>query len=298
MARAHSAPPGDLLYASDRKLRNLARHFGLKTVALGPDIALEGRGELELSLPPLARATLGAKAKSTRSDPDRRDSAREKLLADVCKRLDAIGLADLERGEDSIYETDWFRFRRRLRFGVGHADSDRSISAFVVVDEVKVPTNTPVPGVLLNGSVAHVLPPYADDELRNSAGRRSGSGTGHLFAWLDAARRALEEDLDVDLEMLGETQFDVSSPPRHPDTAINMYSLFARDDWLRPQLLNGAYCEGIAQASLIAPGDDLTVVLGSPLFLRICKQTEDESAATGPDRQTNVWGRLFGRSHS
>jgi len=297
MARDHSAPPGDLFYVSDRKLLNLARHFGLKTAGLEPETALEGRGELELSLPPLARAKLGAKAQSTRRDPDRRNRAREQLLANVCKRLDKTGPADIESGEDSIDEEGWFRFCRRLRFGVGHADDDQSVSAFVAVDETKVPGGTPVPGLLLNGSVAHVLPPYTSDELRNSPGRRSGSSTGRLFIWLDTARRALEEDPNADLEMLGAPEFDIGVPPRHPDTAVSMYALFARGDWLRPQLLNGAYCEGVAQASLIAPGDHLTVVLGSPLFLRIRKQPQDESAIVEVNRQTGVLARLFGSRH-
>ncbi len=282
---------------ADGKLLHLARYFGLKTATLGSETALEGRGELELSLPPLAGARLGAKAQSTRHDPDRRDRTREQLLTNVRKRLEKTGLADIESGEDSIYEAGWFRFCRRLRFGVGHADTDQSISAFIAVDETKVPGGTPVPGLLLNGSVAHVLPPYTSEELRNSPGRRSGSGTGRLFIWLDTARRALEEDPNADLEMLGAPEFESSAPPRHPDTAVSMYSLFARGDWLRPQLLNGAYCEGIAQASLIAPRDDLTVVLGSPLFLQIRQQPQDESAVIEVNRRTGVLARLFGSRH-
>jgi hypothetical protein len=121
--------------------------------------------------------------------------------------------------------------------------------------------------------VAHVRPPYATEELRNAPGSRSGSGTGHLFIWLDAARRALEADPKANLDEIEAPPFRGDDPPRSSTVALDMYGLFAQERWMSPHLsrplVHGAPCEGVAQASFIAVSEETTLVMASPLYLRV-----------------------------
>jgi hypothetical protein len=121
------------------------------------------------------------------------------------------------------------------------------------------------------GDAEHLRAPYYSEELCNSPGSRSGSGTGVLFVWLQEVRRALEEDPSADLVSLRKMLAD--RPRVGGRAASTMYQLFARDDWMDnprfPQLLHHAPCEGIAQASLVAAEETLTVVMGSPLYVRV-----------------------------
>lgn len=292
------APPGDLVYLSERKLLNLAVHFGLKTGGLKADVDVEGSAGLSAGIPGVGKVSAKGSVRAEHTDPARRLRAVAKLLDEVVERLGGERLPNLDSGED-VREAGWFRFHRRLRFGVGHADVAESLRALIVVDREHVPAGLAVPGLLLNGSLAHVLAPYGSDELVEAGGARSGSGTDHLFAWLDNARRALELDPNADLDQIDASPFKPRDRTelRNTDVALDMYRLFAEERWVDlsvvPRLLHAAPCEGVAQASFVAVGEDTTVVMGSPLFLRI-RALPEESDGRGR-RSAGRLRRLFRR---
>jgi hypothetical protein len=270
-ANQQKTPPGDLVYLSGRKLLNLAVQLGVKTSSLKVD-HLEGSTGISVGVPSVAQGSAKASVHAKRSDPGEQERATARLLENVIKRLGRDGLPNLESAED-IYEAGWFRFHRRLRFGMGSADSDQSVRALVVVDEDHVPEASSLPALLMTGSTVHVRPPYTNDEMDDAPGSRSGSGSGRLFQWLDATRRALETDPNADLNAI-ETPISIADHPlRETETALEMYRVFSEDRHLKqpqfPQLLHGAPCEGVAQASFIAASEHLTLVMGSPLFLRV-----------------------------
>lgn len=272
MANRQKVPPGDLIYLSDRKLLNLAVQLDVKTGSLNPDLAFEGSAGVSAQLPSVAQASAKAEIRGGRFDPGKQERTTARRLERVVKRLGGGKLPDLERG-DSVYEAGWFRFHRQLRFGIGSADSDQSVQALVVVDEKHIPEALSLPALLMTGSTTHVRPPYASEELSNAPGSRSGSGSGRLFQWLDATRRALEADPQASLDAIEVPSALNDRPLREAETALEMYRVFSEENHLKqpqfPQLLHGAPCEGVAQASFIATGEHLTLVMGSPLFLRV-----------------------------
>lgn len=265
---------GDLVYLSERKLYTLAASSGVRTDRLEPKLAFEGTGGGRIGIPPV---DLSAKAsvKGERVDPGAEDRSLLELLEKVLARSSKV--ADLEKQED-ILEGEFFRFHRKLKFGVGHSDAGPRIKALVAVDAEPVPLDLTTSGLLLNGSIAYVRDPYATDELRETPGSRSGSGTERLFNWLDEARRAWEADPPADMRaILART----AGNPRGTTTAIEMYRLFAQEDWLAGHLaeplMHGAPCEGVACASFIAPGEETLVVMGSPLFIRVTPLSRREN---------------------
>jgi len=222
------------------------------------------------------------------TDPVRPARATNQLLEQIVEVLAANGLPDLERNERGIFEGKWFRFHRNLRFGVGTDDSTHSVQALVAVDREPVPHTMPIPALLMNGSPAHMLPPYREGLAGRNASR-SGSGTGRLFIWLDAVRQALEADPSSMPSAIEIPAFRSDRPPRDAHTAIEMYELFARDAWLDtplfPRLLHGAPCEGVAQASFVAVHGDRTLVMGSPLYIRVRSLSEPPSTDGRPSRR-------------
>ena len=273
MLRRRSVPPGDLIYLSERKALGVAVQLGLKTGSLAASLDLEGTGGVAAGIPAVAQASGSVTVRGRREDPAAQRRQFEELVAQIVRGLERSGLPDLEANEEGLREGGWFRFHRRLRFGVGTDDSTHSVRALVAVDQQPVEALLPIAGLLMNGSPAHVLPPYGSEELRNAPGSRSGSGTGRLFIWLDAVRRALDEDPGVDPAAVTVPAFESARPPRDAETAISMYRLFADDGWLQaprfPQLLHGAPCEGVAQASFIAVDEEMTLVMASPLYIRV-----------------------------
>jgi hypothetical protein len=65
-----------------------------------------------------------------------------------------------------------------------------------------------------------------------------------------------------------------------------MYRLVASDGWMTGprfgQLTNAAPCEGIAQASLVSVHDQTTVVMASPLYVRVLSMADDALEAGAP----------------
>ncbi len=250
------AAAGDLVYLSERKLLNLATEFGVRTGSIDRDIALEGHAGLDAGIPPLGGASAQGSVRAEYVDPASRQKALARQLEAVVRKLGGDRLPNLENGEDGIREGRWFRFHRQLRFGVGHADAIPEFKALIVVDEEQVPVGLSIPGLLMNGSVAHVLDPYATGEMRNAPGSRSGSSSDHLFIWLEEARRALEADPEADLGTLHCEYLDEELPPRDTYIAMETYRVFSEQRWtdppLFPRLLNGGPCEGVAQATFVA----------------------------------------------
>jgi hypothetical protein len=283
---ARSQPPGDLVYLSTRKLYGCCADLGLSTAELGPAIGFSGQLRAGFGAPSIGEVAASAEVTGSRSDPGWESRVIHRHLHGVVRRLGS--LPSLDRG-DRIREGEWFRFHRDLRFGVGHADADPAINALIVLDREAVPRGSALPALLMHGAVTHVLPPYASDALRTAAGSRSGSGTDELFVWLTRAGEVWEEDPE---RKLREVAARIGSAPRNTERANGMYELFANEDWLRPYLsepvMRGAPCEGVAQASLVSITDERTLVMASPLFIRI-------KALESPDRRPKMLDRVLGR---
>ena len=273
MRRRLFTHPGDLVYLSERRLTSTAVQLGLSTGSVKPELELGGTGTVSAGLPPIASGSARATIAGKRDDPGKRDRVMLRRLSRLERRLAKGGLPNLETGLDDVYYGCWFRFHRKLRFGVGADDSGHSVRALIAVDECPVDPGLSIPGLMMNGSPAHVRPPYVTDALLEDPGARSGSGTGRLFVWLETVRQKLDEDPAADPSSVEEPAFRSDGPPRHTDTAVSMYELFARDGWLSrprfPQLLNGAPCEGIAQASFVGVNDRMALVMASPLYIRV-----------------------------
>jgi hypothetical protein len=282
--------PGGFIYVSSQKRLDLAAQLDVPTGSWGSDVEVEAGTGIEAGVPP-AKVGAEGSVRAVRSDAGRSRKAVAKQLDQIIKRLERKGLPSLEDGEGGIKEGGWFRFHRQLRFGIGHADAMPDFKALILVDESPVPEGLAVPGLLMNGSVTHVLEPYATEELRNSPGSRSGSGSEHLFIWLDDARRAVEEDPGADLNEVQPRYLSSDRPLRDPQVAVEMYGGYAldgprpKDPPSFPRLLAAGPCEGVAQAFYIAATEETTVVMGSPLYVRLCAI---------PEKREQSWlGRLF-----
>ena len=264
---------GDLVYLSERKLRQLALDLKVRTGSFHGEFVFGGEAGLDAGVPPVGRVSAKGSVQANYSDPAARQKAIARQLDAVVGKLGGDHIPSLEAGDDGIREGKWFRFHRQLRFGIGHADAFPDFKALIVVDERPVSCGPSTPRLLMNGSVAHVLDPYATEEMRNSPGSRSGSSSDHLFIWLDEARRVLEEDPGADLDRLGSEYFGKNLPPRDTNIAMEMYGAFAEErstnPSIFPRLLNGAPCEGVAQVSFVAVNTTDTLVLASPLFVRV-----------------------------
>ncbi len=257
--------PGDLVYLSLRKLYGCSAELGVKTEVALPDLSFERNLEGRLGLPPV-EVSAGVTRAGGRTDPGWEERALHDHLERVIARLGE--LPSIEDNE-AVREGGWFRFHRPLRFGVGHADANPAIKALVAVDAEQVPAGSSTPGLLMNGSVAHVRDPYATDRMRDAPGSRSGSGSDRLFIWLEELRLAWEEEPDAGLR----TILDRTGPPAKDGvTAWEMYGAFA--EWpemaahMAEPLMHESACEGIGQASFVAVTEEMTVVMGSPLYIR------------------------------
>jgi hypothetical protein len=263
---------GELVYLSEAKLLSLASQLGVKARWFETDVAVEATGRAAAPLAPGTGVSAQASVHAKRVDPRQRERSVERLLDDVVQRLDRLVLPDLDRGGGALSERGWFRFHRRLRFGVGTDNSTRSVRELVMVDREPVVDDGYVPGLLMNGSARHLQPPFRPADPDGLTGNRSGSNTGHLFRWLHDARRALDEDPAADLDALDVPLLGGDFPRECRDLPVQMYRLFANPDWMYdrrfPQLLDHAPCEGVAQASLITRHNDTAVVMGSPLYMR------------------------------
>lgn len=255
---------GSFVYVSRRKLEWLAAQAGVD--AGTARVTTERGAAVELGVPSVAKLSATARRQETVAAADETRATVE-TIERVLRGM--RGIPDLENG-DLVSDGEWFRFHRRLKFGVGRADAGPPLKALVVVDQKAVPLESLAPGLLLNGSVAHVLDPYATEDLRSAPGSRSGSGTERLFNWLEELRRGLEANPGDDLRNVVDR---VRGVPRSARTALDMYGLFAREDWLASYLaeplMHGALCEGVAQASFTAISEEGTVVMGSPLYIRV-----------------------------
>jgi len=257
--------PGDLIYLSTRKLYGCAAQLGVETEVALPDLSFERGVEGRLSLPPVA-VSAGATRAGGYTDPGWEEQVLHDHLARVVARL-----GELPSLEDAaaVREGGWFRFHRPLRFGVGHADANPSIKALVAVDSTQVPRGSPVPGLLMNGSIAHVRDPYATDELRAAPGCRSGSGSDRLFIWLEEMRLAWEEEPEASLRSIFAR---TGSPAKDGTTAWEMYGAFSESPdiaaHMAEPLMHEMTCEGVGQASFVATTEEITLVMGSPLYIR------------------------------
>lgn len=271
--RRGAQPPGELIYLSERKLLNMARSQGLDTAWFDTDVTAQVEGQGALPLLPGTGACAGGKVIAQRVDPQpRRERAMEQALEKLLRRLSKYELADLDAGEQGVHEGDWFRFHRRLRFGVGTDDSTGSVRALILVDQEPVDDSGIGAGLLMNGDPKHLRPPYRPDDVDDHPGHRSGSGTGRLFRWLNEAREAHEKTGVADRAAHEMGVFATDPPTEGGKVPVSMYNLFARDDWMTdprfPQLVNPAACEGIAKAYLVRTWEQTTVVMGSPLYAR------------------------------
>ncbi len=268
MPNHDNAPiPAELVYVSESKLFGLARAHNLAVSWLERGTAFEGTGRLAVPLLPGTGLSVEASAKAQRVHPERREEAIENLLDRVVGSLEKDGIADLEALSGDLDDARWFRFHRRLRFGVGASEYDSSLRSLIIVDREAVAANDVIPGLLMFGSPRHLRPPYFSENLANSPGGRSGSETGTLFAWLRTADQAFD-DPEMNLDSIrADRRLEASNAPE------SMYRLFAEDDWMGnprfPEIVNYLPCEGIARATFVAPGDTRTVVMASPLYVRV-----------------------------
>jgi hypothetical protein len=264
---------GDLVYLSERKLRQLALDLKVRTGSFDGEFVVGGEAGLDAGLPSVGQVSAKGSVQASYSDPAARQKAIARQLDAVVAKLGGDHIPNLESGDGGIREGKWFRFHRQLRFGIGHADAIPDFKALIVVDERPVSGDSLTPRLLMNGSVAHVLDPYATEEMRSAPGSRSGSSSDHLFIWLDEARCVLEENPSADLGRLGSEYFNKDLPPRNTNRAMEMYEGFARErptePAIFPRLLNGGPCEGVAQVSFVAVNTTDTLVLASPLFVRV-----------------------------
>ncbi len=280
MARRLAAG-GDLVYLSLRKLRQLAIDLDVRTGSFAGEVAVGGEVGIDAGVPSLGRVAAKGSARSTYSDPVAEERALWRQLDAVVRKLGGDRIPSLDRGDDGIREGSWVCFHRPLRFGIGHADGMPKHRALIVVDEKEIGPGELIPRLLLNGPVAHVRDPFADEEERNAPGSRSGSSSDHLFIWLDEARRALEEDPGADLRKFGSEVFKEDLPPRDASTAMEMYGAFAARmalPPLSPRLDHVGMCKGIAQVSFVAADEAHTLVMGSPLYIRVQALPEDRPA--------------------
>jgi hypothetical protein len=282
---ARDAPPrpSEFVYISERKLLALARARGVSTAWFERHLALEGSGRLSLPLAPGTGVSARATAGVERVQPDQQEHAVERLLDKVVRELRRDGVADLDAETGTFTEGSWFRFHRRLRFGVASGEYDPDLRALVLVDREAVEEYSLVPGLLMFGSPEHLNPPYRSGRLERSPGARTGSSTGTLFRWLQTTRKSLEADPQADLN---ELQDGLSLESQ--DAPHIMYSVLARHDWMGnpglPQLLDRRPCEGLAEVSLIAADDHRTTVMATPLYVRVRQLPEPSGAIKGRGR--------------
>lgn len=268
MTDGEAPKPSEFVYISERKLLALARLRGISTAWYEQHITLQGNGRLSLPLVPGTGVSAQAAASVKRVQPDQYEQAIERLLDKVVRKLEREGVADIDTGTSPITEGSWFYFHRRLRFGIASAEGNPDVRALVLVDRPAVEDHSLLPGLLMFGSPEHLRSPYRSERLNKSPGNRSGSSTGTLFCWLQAARESLEADPQADLNALrdGLSLEDDEAPH-------TMYGLLAQHDWMGnhglPRFLDRRPCEGLAEVSFIASDDCRTTMMATPLYVRV-----------------------------
>lgn len=284
---------GELIYVSERKLRQVALHLGISGPHFSKQLALEVDAGLTVPLAPIADVSARVTGRVERADDRTVERRLERTLSEVVAALERDGLPDLDVGEGKIFEGGWFHFHRDLNFGVGASDDDQSIRALVLVDQEPLDEGGIVPGLLMHGSMTHVLDPYRPDDVEALPGARSGSGTGTLFAWAKRTSAMIDDAAIAELGPLEAAVFD-ARPRRAAESAVDMYRLFAQEDWMArlPQLAHPAPCDGIARATFIAVDGESTVVMGTPLYVRMCPLA-DMSEEAAPVTSTGLLARLF-----
>jgi hypothetical protein len=232
-------------------------------------------------------------AERERADPQEPARRLARVLDSVIDKLQRDGLIDLYDDHRTPPDGGWFRFHRQLRFGYGSADDDRSVAAAVFVDRDPI-DECGRAGLLMHGAPRHLREPYRPDEGEPIYGARSGSRNGYLFRWLETVREALESDERTDLSGFDEPLFRRGRDSDGPTAPRGMYRLFASDGWMTGprfgQLANAAPCEGIAQASSVSVHDQTTVVMASPLYVRILSMAGDALEAGAPPRGRRRFG--------
>jgi hypothetical protein len=256
------------VYISDRKLLALARARSISTAWFERHVTVEGSGRLSLPLPGGTGVSAQATAGVERVQPDQHEQAIERLLERVVRELGREGVANLDTDTGTFTEGSWFRFHRRLRFGVASGEYDPDLRSLVLVDREAVEEGSLVPGLLMFGSPEHLWPPYRTPQLDRSPGQRTGSSTGTLFRWLQTTRWSREDDARADLNELRDgLSLEWSQAPHV------MYKALAEPGWMGnpglPQLLDRRPCEGLAEVSLIAADDHRTTVMATPLYVRV-----------------------------
>lgn len=277
-----------LVYLSERKLWNMARGRGVPTDHTQRERATDASARLSLPSALGTSASAEIRAHSERVDAQQRARTSDRVLDGVIDSLRRDGLCDLDSAMRTPREGEWFRFHRDLRFGYGSADDDHAVAAAVFVDREPV-DECGRGGLLMTGSPWHLREPYRPDEGTEIHGARSGSGTGRLFAWLEAVRTARESDDRTDADPFDDPLFHRDRSPDGPTEPTDMYRLFADDDWMArprfPHLVHPAPCEGIAQATLVSVCHQTTVIMASPLYLRVLSVPKDEAATESPPPQ-------------
>jgi hypothetical protein len=284
VARDDPPRPSEFVYISDRKLLALARARDISTAWFERHVTVEGSGRLSLPLPGGTGVSAQATAGVKRVQPDQHEQAIERLLERVVRELGREGIANLDTETGTFTEGSWFRFHRRLRFGVASGEYDPDLRSLVLVDREAVEAASLVPGLLMFGSPEHLRPPYRTPQLDRSPGQRSGSSTGTLFRWLQTTRWSREDDARADLNELRDgLSLEWSQAPHV------MYQALAEPGWMGnpglPQLLDRRPCEGLAEVSLIAADDHRTTVMATPLYVRV-RQLPTSDAAIEESRRS------------
>lgn len=295
--------PADLIYRSDRKLFDVADHLGVNTTWFKTTLTVSRSGKARLPIAPGTSVSASGEEQGERVGPDQERRARDRILRDVVDALERPEplplLDDLGWKGGTPREGEWFRFRRRLRFGLGQSDSDHSVKAIVFVDAEAVDLDDGVcPGLLMTGAPVHLLEPFASAASEAPGGARSGSGTGELFRWARERNAAIRPDRRTGFTGPAAALFHANPVSDEPGTALAMYALFARDDWMAPSfggIDRPVTCEGVAIASLVVTQDEAGLVLGSPLYVRVCTGDHLDPAPEPREPRRRLRSPLRGR---
>lgn len=270
----------DLIFLSTRKLLERAEALGIDPTWW--EMIDQFNGEATATLPfPGAHAKAQVERHASRVDEHQRSRQERELLRRVNEVMQP-GLPDLEARDPAIADAAWFSFERAMNFGIGAAEDERSIRAFLATDSQAVTEGV---ALVLHGAPDHVLEPYrlnADVE-----GGRSGSGSGRLFRWLHAVQELRERDASASI-----LRSKFGPPSRFvwsPAVAFEMYAMFTRPGTMTPlqfpQLLDQSPCRGIAQVTHLVSDERCTVVFASPLYV--------ERIAPNGGRPRSIRRRIF-----
>ncbi len=276
---------GEFVYLSERKLEQLCRTKDVKFPSRDhPPTETDVSASVSARVPLFADAAIEFNRKNQAGGSIDRQSGLRLALKEAVDRLESCGLAELDDPHVRLHRAGWFRFHRNLKFGVGSADHDYSVRALVLIDEYPVDYSETRVGLMMHGSIIHVLPPYLPDNANELEGARSGSRTGALFEWA--------RDISESVEVSASGADFPPTPSGSDEDAADMYRLLSTKDWFGTrQLTNPAPCEGVAWVTNIAVDNDTTIVMGTPLYVRMAPFPEATgNAAVKPKRR--FWQRF------